>query len=149
MSWDFPLSLTHYATDVPLILNTQTGLVSPHFHLIYNDDFDTVKRDAKFHSLWQAKAKLQVGDHVDAPIPTFSDHMICHQTPRPVDLPLRTCSVFLGPSPLTGMGSQFQQLCQKKVAQPQCPLPILFQRQAAGTFPMSAHNGKILRPPDL
>ena len=32
-----------HATDVPLILNTQTGLVSPQSHLIYDDDFDTVK----------------------------------------------------------------------------------------------------------
>ncbi|MEL6660877.1 MAG: reverse transcriptase domain-containing protein, partial [Bacteroidota bacterium] len=44
----------------PLVLNTQTGLVSPQFHVIYDDAFDTVKRDAKFSSLWAQKAKLQL-----------------------------------------------------------------------------------------
>ena len=49
----------NHSTSVPLILNTQTGNVSPQFHCIYDDDFDTCKRDAKFVSLWQAKAWLQ------------------------------------------------------------------------------------------
>jgi len=48
-----------HASDVPLILNTQSGMVSPQFHAIYDDNFDTVKRDAKFVSLWQSKSKLQ------------------------------------------------------------------------------------------
>ena len=47
-----------HATSVPLVLNTQTGNVSPQFHCIYDDDFSTCKRDAKFESLWQYKAKL-------------------------------------------------------------------------------------------
>ena len=65
----------HHVTDVPLILNTQTGLVSPQFHLIYDDDFDTVKRDAKFKSLWQIKAKIQShirGSQSQDLLPTFS-----------------------------------------------------------------------------
>jgi len=40
-------------------LNTQTGNVSPQFHCIFDDSFETCKRDAKFQSLWQSKAKLQ------------------------------------------------------------------------------------------
>ena len=47
-----------HASSVPLILNTQTGLVSPQFHCVYDDAFDTVNNDAKFVSLWQQKAKL-------------------------------------------------------------------------------------------
>ena len=43
-----------------LILNTQSGNVSPQFHCIYDDEFSTCKRDAKFASLWQYKAKLQL-----------------------------------------------------------------------------------------
>lgn len=49
----------HHASTVPLVLNTQTGLVSPQFHVIYDDNFDTVIRDRLFESLWQYKAKLQ------------------------------------------------------------------------------------------
>lgn len=40
-----------HATSVPLLLNMQTGLVSPQFHCIYDATFDTCKRDAKFNSL--------------------------------------------------------------------------------------------------
>jgi hypothetical protein len=62
-----------HSTSVPLILNTQSGNVSPQFHCIYDEEFATCKRDAKFNSLWQYKAKLQSKtfsvDHVDA-LPT-------------------------------------------------------------------------------
>jgi hypothetical protein len=49
----------HHAATVPLVLNTQTGLVSPQFHVVYDDNFDTVLRDKHFQSLWQYKAQLQ------------------------------------------------------------------------------------------
>jgi Reverse transcriptase (RNA-dependent DNA polymerase) len=45
---------------VPLVLNTQTGLVSPQFHCIFDNEFGTCRRDAHFVSLWQLKAKLQL-----------------------------------------------------------------------------------------
>jgi hypothetical protein len=50
---------SNHASNVPLILNTQPGNVSPQFHCIYDNEFSTCKRDAKFQSLWQIKAKLQ------------------------------------------------------------------------------------------
>lgn len=50
----------HHASNVPLVLNTQTGHVTPQFHCIYDDAFATCKRDAKFQSLWQFKAKLDM-----------------------------------------------------------------------------------------
>ena len=49
----------NHSKEVPLILNTQSGNVSPQFHCIYDDEFNTCRRDAKFTSLWQYKAKLQ------------------------------------------------------------------------------------------
>jgi len=49
----------HHASSVPLILNTQTGLVSPQFHCVYDDRFETPKHDAKFKSHWQQRANLQ------------------------------------------------------------------------------------------
>jgi len=55
-------------------LTTQTGMVSrPQFHAIYDDNFDTVKRDAQFVSLWQSKSKLQrasVHDTANDALPT-------------------------------------------------------------------------------
>ena len=50
----------HHATSVPLVLNTQTGHVSPQFHVVYDDNFVTVKKDAKFESLWQKKLQLEI-----------------------------------------------------------------------------------------
>lgn len=41
-----------HSSSVPLVLNTTTANVSPQFHCIYNDSFDTCKRDAKFSYVW-------------------------------------------------------------------------------------------------
>jgi hypothetical protein len=46
------LSPSH-ATSVSLILNPITGLVSPQFHCVYDDDFATVAHDAAFSGLWR------------------------------------------------------------------------------------------------
>ena len=78
----------HHATDVPLVLNSQTGLVSPQFHLIYDDNFDTVKRDAKFQSLWQVKAKIQTYEQsrrAQDLLPTFSDRQTQKYPPSQAD----------------------------------------------------------------
>mmetsp|Transcript_15936 Transcript_15936/g.23135 ORF Transcript_15936/g.23135 Transcript_15936/m.23135 type:complete len:124 (+) Transcript_15936:1326-1697(+) len=48
----------HHSRNVPLVLNTKSGNVSPQFHCIYDDDFDTCKQDTNFTSQWQYKAKL-------------------------------------------------------------------------------------------
>ena len=49
----------HHASSVPLILSTQTGLVSPQFHCVFDDNFDTVKREQADTILWKIKAHLQ------------------------------------------------------------------------------------------
>ena len=49
-----------HASDVTLVLNTQMGNVSPQFHYIYDDDFATCKRDARFTSLWQHKENFNL-----------------------------------------------------------------------------------------
>ena len=48
----------NHAASVSLILSLQTGMVSPQFHVKYDDHFETVKRDAAINvpkSLWQEK----------------------------------------------------------------------------------------------
>ena len=47
-----------HASSVALVLNLQTGHVSPQFHVVFDDDFDTVNADAAFESLWQEKSGL-------------------------------------------------------------------------------------------
>ena len=62
-----------HATSVPLVLNTQSGNVSSQFYCVYDDEFATCKRDAKFKSLWRMKAKLMPNpiqnslERIDAP----------------------------------------------------------------------------------
>lgn len=84
-----------HATSVPLVLNTQTGNVAPQFHCIYDDQFATCKRDAKFVSLWQAKSKLAAAPvlgtipRVDiqptqASTPTSTPFSVPTQLPTPV-----------------------------------------------------------------
>ena len=46
----------HHAASVPLILSTQTGLVSPQFHCVFDDQFETVKNEPNNTALWQRKA---------------------------------------------------------------------------------------------
>ena len=53
-----------HATSVSLILNPQTGFVSPQLHCIYNDQFDSCKHDANFSAVWADKAGLQSSDSV-------------------------------------------------------------------------------------
>ena len=49
----------HHATSVPLILSTQTSLVSPHFHCIFDDNFETVRKEVQDTSVLQCKAHIQ------------------------------------------------------------------------------------------
>jgi hypothetical protein len=48
----------YHAASVPLILNTQTALVSPQFHCVYDDKFETVHYEKNVTSLWQQKANM-------------------------------------------------------------------------------------------
>ena len=50
---------SHHASSIPLVLSTQTRLVSPHFHCVFDDDFDTVKKEQADMSIWKTKAHLQ------------------------------------------------------------------------------------------
>ena len=48
-----------HATNISLILNPRTGLVSPQFHVRYDDNFDTVKgTDIAAHGQWKMITKF-------------------------------------------------------------------------------------------
>ena len=49
-----------HATNVSLILNPKTGFVSPQFHCIFDDKFDSIKHDKNFSSVWAEKAGLML-----------------------------------------------------------------------------------------
>ena len=44
---------------MPLVLNPRSGFVSPQFHCVFDDQFDSVANDANFNDLWAHKAGLQ------------------------------------------------------------------------------------------
>ena len=49
----------HHVSSIPLVLSTQTRLMSPQFHCVFNDNFDTVKKEQADTSIWKVKALLQ------------------------------------------------------------------------------------------
>ncbi len=46
----------HHARSVALVLDLQTGLVSPQFHIKFDPSFHTVKQSPEIESKWQTKA---------------------------------------------------------------------------------------------
>ena len=48
----------NHSQSVALVLNLKTGHVSPQFHLVFDDEFQTVTMDKSSESLWQEKANL-------------------------------------------------------------------------------------------
>ena len=50
---------SQHAQNVSLILNPRTGYLSPQFHCVYDDQFDSSKSDANFNKLWAEKAGFQ------------------------------------------------------------------------------------------
>ena len=78
-----------HSTSVPLILNTGTGNISPQFHWLYDDSFDTCKRDYNFKSLWQSEAKLIVPQQnltPSTPTAVLNSASIQHSLPLPDNL---------------------------------------------------------------
>ena len=47
-----------HSPTVSLVMNPQTGYVSPQFHCVYDDQFDTAGRDKNFSKTWAEKAGL-------------------------------------------------------------------------------------------
>ena len=58
-NWHLLVPFPHHASSVPLVLSTQTGLISPQFHCVFDDDFDTVWKEQANMRIWKSKAHLQ------------------------------------------------------------------------------------------
>ena len=63
---------SHHASSIPLVLSTQTGLISPQFHCVFDDNFDTVKGEQADTSIWKVKAHLQEAKEQAAEVTTQS-----------------------------------------------------------------------------
>ena len=48
----------HHSQSIALVLNLKTGHVSPQFHVVFDDEFNTVNHDYASQSLWQDLAGL-------------------------------------------------------------------------------------------
>ena len=79
----------NHSSSVPLVLNTSSGNVSPQFHCLYDDSFDTCRRDFKFNSIWQEKAKLYI-DNTTTTTPSPTD---------PTNIPIQPLPATQLPSP--------------------------------------------------
>ena len=73
-----------HTVSVPLVLSTQTCLVSLQFHYVFNDDFDTVKKEQHDTSLWKHKAHLQEKKDTVETVMTMSTLVT---TPAPATVP--------------------------------------------------------------
>lgn len=56
-----------HATSVSLILHPRHGFVSPHFHCVFDDNFETLSDLGRFATLWPQNAKVQatIGTAID------------------------------------------------------------------------------------
>ena len=93
----------HHAASVPLILSTQTGLVSPQFHCVFDDRFETVKNEPNDTSLWQQKAhftKLATDKTNDLLIstPTHTQAPTPHLSPYASEIRPLSCNCLMSPS---------------------------------------------------
>ena len=101
----------HHTSSVPLVLSTQTGLVSQQFHCVFDDDFDTVKKEQADTSIWKIKAHLQEAKEIVSEKTTRSSLIsaLTHQPTSPLppygrDIPqaLQDLSQLLPDVPATG-----------------------------------------------
>ena len=61
----------HHAASVGMILNQQTGCVSPQFHCAYDDLFETPKLDPQNNDTWQKLASFDTREGTHNPDPKF------------------------------------------------------------------------------
>jgi hypothetical protein len=68
--------LSQHATSVSLILHPRTGHVSPQFHCIFDENFETLSDLGRFATLWPINPKLPatvIHNYSDTNIPTGLD----------------------------------------------------------------------------
>ena len=124
----------HHASSVPLVLSTQTRLVSPQFHCVFDDDFDTVKKEQANMSIWKTKAHLQEAKERAAEVTTRSSlvsgpkHQPATSLPpysRDIPQALQDLSQLLPDAPATTDGDQPQDPPTPPMEEPTSPIETM------------------------
>ena len=150
----------NHSSSVPLVLNTASGNVSPQFHCIYDDEFATCRRDVKFNSVWQDKAKLMrpLVDSKLAPT-TLSSIPLTQNVPTTINFELSTQHQNAPPSETNNLPDEFQhQWTSPPITQPSAPIYKVSKENINNTdVPTSdtvitqpeqvTRFGRIIRPP--
>ena len=131
----------HHVSSVLLILSTQTGLVGPQFHCVFDNNFDTVKKEQADTSIWKAKAHLQETKERAAEVTTQS-LLISGSNHQPVtslrpygrDIPqaLKDLSQLLLDAPATTDGDQVQDPPASPTEEPTGPVETEVQDPVPG-----------------
>ena len=80
---------SQHAQNVSLILNPKTGYISPQFHCVYDDQFDSSKVDANFNKLWTEKAGFRESA-TDFEKPVLFKDYLQSTIPLPMQVPFDT-----------------------------------------------------------
>ena len=146
----------HHASSFPLILSTQTGLISPQFHCVFDDDFDTVKKEHDDTSIWKVKAHLQEAKERAAEITTQLS-LISGPTHQPMtslrpyarDIPqsLRDLSQLLPDTPATTDGDQVQDSPALSTEEPAGPVATKLKDPAPGQAERQQQEPSANEPP--
>ena len=152
----FLCHLPHHASSVPLILSTQTGLVSPQFHCVFDDNFDTVKREQANTSIWTIKAHLQEAKEQAAEVTTQS-FLISgpnHQPAtslrphgRDIPQPLQGLSQLLPDAPGTTEGDQVPDHPVLPMEEPTSPAAAELQDPAPDQVECHQQVSSPIQPP--
>jgi hypothetical protein len=60
----------HHSSNVHLVLNPETGNVSPQYHVVFDDSFSTVYSDGQFDAdVWNSLVTSNLEKHPDAEVP--------------------------------------------------------------------------------
>ena len=144
----------HHASSVPLVLSTQTGLISPQFHCIFDDDFDTVKKEQANTSIWKVKAYLQKAKERASEIttqsslisgPTHQPTTSLHPFGRDIPQALQDLSQLLPDAPATT--NQVQDPSAPPTEEPPGPVETELQDPAQGQAKRHQQEPSANQPP--
>ena len=146
----------HHASSVPLVLSTQAGLVSPQFHCMFDDNFDTVKREQADTSIWKVKAHLQEAKEQADEVTTQSSLISgpkhqpatsLHLYGRDIPQALQDLSQLLPDAPATTDGDQVPDPPALPTEEPTSPAATELQDPAPDQVERHQQESSTTQPP--
>jgi hypothetical protein len=118
-----------HSPTVSLILNPQTGYVSPQFHCVYDDQFDTAGRDRNLSTMWAQKADLvekqstALSNDEDVSYPEYRKTTVPSHLKAPFSaVDLATTQTYVDPVHVNGQDTVFPTSCDDN-EEPPVPEP--------------------------